>query len=327
MVAESIFHNRLASRRVLVTGATGFVGSHLVGRLASLGANVVAAGVGLGWRPVVRRLVRQGIVRFVDLRTFWHPASLKRIAPELDELDYVVHLGYEMPRGRTAVEKAIDDNLRNVVGTIRLIQHLPSSVKKICFASSVSVYGSHADHLVSETDDPHPATIYAIGKLATEGYLQQHALETGISLPILRFATIYGPMETDPRAIPNFIRQVLVGNPPIIRGDGEDVRDYVHVTDVIQAIVSALASDIGGIQVYNIGSGKGYSTRQIAEYIIRLAAGELQPIIKGEESASSGVVCNISYARSMLGYEPQVELEDGLRAEIQWFRSNPRFWR
>ena len=326
MVVKNILHNRLAGRKVLVTGATGFVGSHLVGRLASLGANVVAAGVGLGWRPVVRHLVHQGIVRFVDLRSFWHPASLQRVAPEFAGVEYVVHLGYEMPRGRTAAEKAIDDNLRNVVGTIRLIQHLPPSVKKICFASSVSVYGPYAEKPVSETDQPLPATIYAIGKIAAENYLQQHAIETGVSLSILRFATIFGPMETDPRAIPNFIRQVLAGHPPVIRGDGEDVRDYVHVTDVIQATVSALSADTSGIQLYNIGSGKGYSTREIAEFIIRLAGGGMQPIVKGKQSATSGVVCNISHARTVLEYEPQVELEEGLRGEIEWFRANPRFW-
>ena len=324
---DSLLQEHLAGKKVLVTGATGFVGSHLVERLVYLGADVVAAGAGLGWRPVVRDLVRQGRVRFVNLRTFWHPASLQRAAPEFDGIEYVVHLAYEMPRGRTAAEKAIDDSIRNVVGTLRLIQHLPVSVVKICFASSVSVYGSGISQPVSETDCPHPATIYAIGKLATENYLRQHASETGVSVSILRYATVYGPMETDPRAIPNFIRRVLGGSPPIVNGDGKDARDYVHIQDVIQATVSALASDVHDTQIYNIGSGKGYTTRQIAEHIIRLTGGGLQPIFKREESVLSGAVCNISRARVMLKYEPQVDLEEGLRDEIQWFYRNPKFWR
>jgi UDP-glucose 4-epimerase len=317
----------LSGRKVLVTGATGFVGSHLVGQLALLGAKVTAAGVGLGWRPIVQSLVRQGLVRFVDLRSFWNPVSLKRVAPAFAGVEYVVHLGYEMPRGNTVVEREIDDNLRNVVGTLRLMQHLPPSVKKICFASSASVYGPYAEKPVSEADDPHPATIYAIGKIATENYLKQHAMDTGISVSILRYATIYGPLETDPRAIPNFIRQVLAGEPPIIRGDGEDVRDYVHVTDVVQATIKALALNNENPQLFNVGAGKGYSTRQIAERILRLSSVKMQPIIQGEQSATSGVVCDISHARTVLGFEPQVDLDEGLRAEIEWFRGNPNLWK
>jgi nucleoside-diphosphate-sugar epimerase len=316
----------LSGRKVLVTGATGFVGSHLVGRLAALGADVVAAGVGMGWRPIVRDLSRKGVVRFVDLKTFWHPASLKRVAPDLAGIEYVVHLGYEMPRGSSVVEREIDDNLRNVVGALRIIKNLPPSVKKICFASSASVYGPYSLKPVKETDTPHPATIYAIGKVATEGYLQQYANETGVSVSALRFATIYGTLETDPRAIPNFIRSVLAGKSPVIRGDGEDIRDYVHVTDVVNATIRALSMRQDVFRIINIGSGKGYSTRQIAERIIQLAGADVQPVIKGELLPTSGVVCNISRAYAELGYKPGVELDAGLRDEIEWFRCNPRLW-
>jgi nucleoside-diphosphate-sugar epimerase len=316
----------LVGKKVLVTGATGFVGSHLVGQLVSLGANVVAAGAGMGWRPIVRTLVRQGQLQYIDLRTFWHPASLRRVMPAFEGVEYVVHLAYEMPRGTTLAEKAVDDNLRNVVGTLRLICCLPDSVKKICFSSSVSVYGSRSLEPVGEGEWPQPGTVYAVGKLATEQYLQQHALERNISLTILRYATIYGPLETDPRAIPNFIRQVLAGKPPVIRGDGEDVRDYVHVDDVVQATISALSFLIKDVKIYNVGSGKGHSTRQIAEFILRLTGDEREPIFKREEISTSGVICDISAARTLLGYSPKVELERGLRDEIEWFRRNPRFW-
>ena len=327
MASDRILRDNLVGRKVLVTGGTGFIGSHLVGQLAGLGADVVAAGVGLGWRPVVRSLVRQGKVRFVDLRTFWHPASLKRVAPDFQGIEYVIHLAYEMPRGKTVAEKAIDDNVRNVIGTLRLIQHLPASVTKICFASSVSVYGSGFSQPVSETDYPHPATVYAIGKLATERYLLQHAIEKDVSVSIMRFATVYGSMETDPRAIPNFIREALAGNSPVIRGDGEDVRDYVHIQDVVSATLRALASVADKTQIYNIGSGNGYSTRQIAELILRLTGAGLQPIFRREDSVSSGVVCNIFHARARLDYEPRMEIEEGLHDEILWFRSNPQFWK
>jgi UDP-glucose 4-epimerase len=314
-------------KKVLVTGATGFIGSHLVERLVCLGAEVTAMGAGLGWRPVVRDLVRQGRVRFVNQPRFWGPALLQRLQLEFEGVVYVVHLGYEMPHGRTALEKALDDGVRNVFGTLQLVQQLPPSVSKICFASSVSVYGYRDRQPVKETDPLCPSTIYAIGKLATEKYLLQHAIDSGVSLTILRYATVYGPMETVPRAIPNFIRQVLHGIPPVVNGDGEDRRDYVHVQDVVQATVNALVLDSENAQICNVGSGMGHTTREIAERVIRMLGEHMHPRFKSEERASAGIICDIAQAYSTLAYKPCVDLAEGLRGEIEWFHRHPQFWR
>ena len=242
----------LVDKNVLVTGATGFIGSHLVQKLSAAGAQVTAVGPALGWRPTVPSLVRQGRVRFVKLEAYWNPTSLRRLEPYMEGTNYVVHLGYTMPQGRNSLEKAISDLRRNVLGTLRLAQHIPDSVSKYCFASSVMVYGCHPPQPVSETDPPSPVSAYAAGKLAAETYLRFHAEKTDLPLSILRLATVYGPMETDPRAIPNFIRQVLAGRPPIIYGCGNDIRDYVHIDDVIAAIMLALTKQSTIPQVYNI---------------------------------------------------------------------------
>jgi UDP-glucose 4-epimerase len=327
LMNDGLLQKHLTGKKVLVTGATGFVGSHLVERLVYLGADVVAAGAGLGWRPVVPNLAHQGRVRFIRLQALWSPSSLRRLEPALAGVEYVVHLGYSMPRGNTVLEKALDDGVKNVLGTLQLVRGLPASVSRICFASSASVYGAVTDHPVKETACPHPSTIYAIGKVAAEGYLRQHAEESLLAVAILRYATVYGTLETDPRAIPNFIRQVLAGKSPVVNADGQDTRDYVHVSDVVHATLLALCVQTNGASVYNVGSGRGYTTRDIAERIIRLTGKKLQPVYKPEGQPSDGVVCNISRAHSDLGYQPQVDLEDGLRDEIKWFRKYPRFWR
>jgi UDP-glucose 4-epimerase len=310
-----------------VTGATGFVGSHLVERLVYLGADVVAAGVGLGWRPVVRNLAHQGRVRFVRLPALWSPTSLRRLEPAIEGVELVVHLSYTMPRGSTVLDTAMDDGVKNVLGTVRLARALPLSVSKICFASSASVYGATTDHPVAETACPHPPTIYAIGKLAAESYLRQHAQESRLATAILRYATVYGPLETDPRAIPNFIRQVLAGRSPVVNADGQDTRDYVHVSDVVHATLLALCVQTAGARIYNVGSGAGHTTLEIAERIIRLSGKKLQPVHKADGRPSIGVVCDLSRSHCELGYEPRVDIEDGLRDEIDWFRRYPRFWR
>src|SRR5215471_728656 len=127
MFAEAFLRDRLSGRKILVTGATGFIGSYLVQQLAHLGADVSALGTGLGWRPIVRDLLKEKRVRFLPVRTFWNTPSLLRLKPELKGIDSVVHLGYEMPQGPTVLDRAIHDDLHNVLGTLRFVKHLPGS--------------------------------------------------------------------------------------------------------------------------------------------------------------------------------------------------------
>jgi len=317
----------IAGRKVLVTGATGFIGSHLVERLVNLDADVVAADSSLGWRPIVANLVQQDRIRFFELRAFWDSNEVERLLSDLLGLEFVVHLAYKLPRGRSQFEKTYDEIHNNVLGTLKFLQLLPSTVSKFCFASSVMVYGINPPYPVSESDPVCPVTPYALSKLAVENYLMFYAKKIGISMPILRYATVFGPFETAPRAIPNFIRNVLAGKPPVIAGSGDDVRDYVHVSDVVNATILALTNDCSEAQVFNIGTGKGYSTCEIAESIIHLAGKHIKPIFRHSNQGTSRIVCNISRAGNTIGYKPEVEIYTGLKDEIKYFSDNPKYWR
>jgi len=133
-------------------------------------------------------------------------------------------------------------------------------------------------------------------------------------------------METVPRAIPNFIRQVLAGKPPVIHGDGGDIRDYVHVSDVVEATLLALAHDSHDVQIYNVGTGSGHSTLAIAERIIQLTGKRVKPILEAIQHSACKVVCDISHARKSLGYEPRVSIDTGLLDEVQYFFDHPKLW-
>ena len=318
---------RLCGRKVLITGATGFIGSYLVEYLLDLDAKVTLIAPSLGWRPNVVEPVSRKRARFIMRNPFWNTSSAEHTEADFRGLEYVIHLAYVMPGGKNPAETIINDIRLNVLGTARFVQQLPASISKICFASSVMVYGINPPRPVSETDCAHPVTAYAVGKLAAENYLRLFARESGISLSILRYATVYGPFETVPRAIPNFIRSVLAGKPPVICGKGDDVRDYVHVSDVVEATRLALIHDRDSVQVFNIGSGIGCSTRKIAEKVIRLSGKALRPIHNESNHVPSRIVCDITRAAKTLGYKPKVQIDRGLREEINFFANNPHYWR
>ena len=319
--------DNLSGRKVLITGGTGFIGSHLLESLLNLGAEVTVIGPSPGWRPQVVDSVSENRAQFIRRKLFWSPSSTGHTESDFRGLEYVIHLAYVMPRGNNPLETITNDIRLNVLGTARFVRQLPASISKICFASSVMVYGNNPWQLVSETDCAHPVTAYAIGKLAVENYLQLFARETGISLTILRYSTVYGPYESVPRAIPNFIRSVLAGKPPVISGKGDDVRDYVHVSDVVEATRLALADDGDSVQLFNIGTGIGYSTNEVAEKVIRLSGKAMNPIHNEANHVPSRIVCDINRASTTLGYRPKVQIDRGIKDEINFFANNPKYWR
>ncbi len=316
----------LEGKRVVVTGATGFLGSHIVQALVAARADVIAVAESLGWRPTVPRLVEDGAVRFVKLEAFWEPAALRSIADALEPAEYLVHLAYVSPPASGTLSKAAFETERNLLGTLRLLNLVSHSVRRVCFASSVMVYGNEPPLPVSEDDCAEPATEYATAKLAGENFMRGYGCESGVGVSILRYSTVYGPMETVARAIPNFIRQTLVGGAPVIRGPGDDVRDYVHVSDAVRATLLALANAEPRHDTYNVGSGEGRTTKEIAELIAALAGDDASLVHSPPATTPLSIVCDIARARADLGYEPRTVLDEGLLDEIRWFRSQPDLW-
>lgn len=326
-IPVSSVEESISGKQVLVTGATGFIGSHLVDRLVNLNAEVTALAPSLGWRPMVKNYVEQGHARFIELREFWSSSAIDQLKSVFKGIEYVIHLAYVMPSGKNSIETTIDDTRKNVLGTLQIVQSISSSVSKFCFASSTKVYGLNPKLPVSESNNVHPDTPYTSGKITLENCLHILSEESEISISILRFSTVYGRYETVPRAIPNFIRSVLAGSPPIVIGKGDEIRDYVHVSDVVEGIILALVNDGEPCQVLNIGSGKGFSTVDIAGRIVELAGKELEPIHAPAKHMPGRIICDISRARRALGYEPKIELNNGLADEIKFFSDHPNLWR
>ena len=310
-------HKEIRGKRILVTGAAGFIGSQLVKELLKNEAMVIG---------------------IVDVK-----ADLTRITPVLDnpqlhlvhsslthidylsdhthkwgEIDLLAHLGLFVPKNQSYGEQALNEIRMNLSPTLYLTKMLGDSLKGICFASSLSVYGNQAQLPVNESATPVPVSAYAVTKLAIENYLRAYGEANRIPVSILRYATVYGPGELRHRAIPNFLNSIAEGHPPRVYGDGSEIRDYVYIDDVVEATVKALA--IKPSQILNIGSGQSHTSMEIAREIIRLYPANIEPMMVAKDQPNINLTGDISAAKKVLEYSPQTILEDGLKEEVEWFK-------
>jgi UDP-glucose 4-epimerase len=243
------------------------------------------------------------------------PSIIKKV----NEVDCLVHLAAYVPKSMRNDDgnKSIETSIK---GTYNLLNDFRSKVKKIVFASTLEVYGLPITSPIDETHPTCPLTYYGASKLAAENYISVFSRDNEVKNIILRFSSIYGPGEIYDRAIPNFIKAVIRGEPPIIYGDGSDVRDYLYIEDAVRAIILAIQRDRLGI--YNIASGEGISIREIAEKIIRISGKSLKIVFLPRERPLTRIVFDISKASKELSFSPRTSIDEGLAKEFKWYTCN-----
>ena len=252
-----------------------------------------------------------------------------RLRPAFEGVDYVLHLA-ALPSVPRSVQDPITSNRVNVDGTLNVLWAArDASVRRVVYAASSSAYGDTPTLPKQESMHVDPISPYGATKLAGELYARVFTTVYGLETVSLRFFNVFGPRQ-DPMSqysgvISKFVTDILANQAPTIFGDGEQSRDFTYVDNVVEANLLALTASGAAGKVCNIGCGTRISLNRlvaILENIIgRKAKVEYQPGRPGDVRDSQA---DITRAKSILDYSPQVSIEDGLSKTIDWFRAHRR---
>lgn len=303
--------------RILVTGGAGFIGSHVVDAYIAAGHDVfVVDDLSTGKRENLNPRARFIHADILDL-------SVRKLIGA-EKIDVVNHHAAQMDVRRSVADPLFDARV-NLLGMLNVLEGArEAKVKKIIFSSSGgTVYGEQEVYPADENHPTKPICPYGVSKRAGEHYLYFYSAEYGIPYVALRYANIYGPRQ-DPHGeagvVAIFMLRLLADTQPIINGDGKQTRDYVFVADVARANVVALQADYCG--PINIGTSMETDVNQLFHHLRTLTNSSLPEMhgpAKPGEQRRSALAWN--RAREVLGWRPEVGLEEGLRHTVEFFRA------
>jgi UDP-glucose 4-epimerase len=323
--------------KVLVTGGAGFVGSHIVEQLLLAGHQVrVFDDLSSGRRENLAAVAGDVELIVGDILDF---AALSRA---MRGAELVSHMAAQLEIVKCNDDPAHDLQV-NTVGTLNVLRAaVEAGAGKLVQASSACVYGQAVQ--VPECEDTHPTDpnwAYGVSKLANEKYGRIFQERYGMPVVSLRYGITYGPREWYGRVLTIFLKRALQGEPPVIFGQGDQVRDFICVRDVVHLHNLCLFDAVADGQVFNAGTGIGTTVNELAEQVVAVTGLGLEPIREdvapGEHSRlmpfrvrlpqeMGQMVLDPRKAERLLGWKPAVSLEAGVREEWQWLKENPRAW-
>ncbi|OLD72449.1 MAG: hypothetical protein AUF61_03380 [Chloroflexi bacterium 13_1_20CM_66_33] len=315
------------SPRVLVTGAAGFIGSHVAEALVARGDEVVGVDNFDPFyaRPVKERnletLRRSKGFRFVE-------GDIVRDPPPVEGVTVVVHLAAR-PGVRPSLEDPASYSETNVSGTVRVFEAARrAGIRRVVFGSSSSVYGdTTAAPFSEEAPAVAPISPYAASKRAGELVAHAFAHLYGMQIACLRFFTVYGPRQRPDLAVHRFTDLIARGRPVRMHGDGSSERDYTYITDCVDGVLAAVAwtdrSGPGGLaQPINIGGGARVRLDRLIELIGRTLGREVRIERHGDQPGDVRLTdADLRRAGRELGFRPKVGIEEGIRLFVRWYEA------
>jgi len=315
------------SKSVLVTGADGFVGSHLTERLIQLGADVsilvrgtsVTGTTSYSFRKLPGRVTeRLGQVLCCDIASADSIALMAEVDPQI-----VFHLA-----AAAYVPFSFDHPFEvlgaNVVGTAHVLEAARRArrLERIVVTSSSEVYGTALAERIDESHPLNPTSPYAASKAAADRYAFAYRATYGLPVAIIRPFNTYGPRHTYD-VIPKFIGLALRNEPITIYGTGEQTRDFLYVSDTVEAflVMGSAPSAIG--RVVNFGTGRDVSINRLAQLVKRIAKSQSEIVhVDARAAEVDRLCCDWRLASTLFDWAPRVDMEAGLTANIEWSRDN-----
>jgi nucleoside-diphosphate-sugar epimerase len=304
----------------LVTGGAGFIGSHLVTELVRRGARVrVVDDLSTGFR---RNLDHVRGVEFMEGSV----AELDVARRAVDGMEVVLHQA-AIPSVPRSVSDPITSHRANLDATLNiLVAARDAGVRRVVFAGSSAAYGNTPTLPKREDMPTRPLSPYALQKLVGEQYLSMFSELYGLETVSIRYFNVFGPRQ-DPSSpysgvISLFISALLKGRRPTIFGDGEQTRDFTYVANVVDGVLGATtAAGVRG-DVINIATGSRISLNQLFRTLRDLVGSSIEPVYSDPRAGDvRDSQADISKARRLLGYEPLVSFEEGLRLTLDWHRT------
>ncbi|MDN5758059.1 MAG: GDP-mannose 4,6-dehydratase [Tomitella sp.] len=301
---------------VFFTGGAGFIGLHVVPMLLERGHKVrIFDNMIRGDREAVNRLAVTGDVELVDQDIRYGGAVHRAMAG----CDHVIHFA------AMSINKSVADPYEsvdlNVSGTHNVIAAAADhQVRRFVFASSASVYGDPQKLPMHEDDPLDPLTPYCIAKRTGEDLLAFYERTKGLPWTALRFFNVYGPGQKTTAyytsVINHFVNRLRNGQPPVIDGRGEQSMDFIHVHDIARSAVAAMQADGPSLPI-NIGTGIDTSVASLAKILIDAVGIDVTPTFNPRDVLVTRRAADITRARELLGWEPTIAVEDGMRALVR----------
>ncbi len=295
--------------KVLVTGGSGFIGSHVVDKLKEKGIEVRVFDMIF---PSFRKDIEYYQGSILDFEA---------VRMSMSEIDAVFHLAaianvnyvYAEPHHSEAI---------NVRGTINVLEAARKSrVKRVIYGSTTWVYSeADSDQVDEKTPLRAPSHLYTATKMASEFYCHTYSKLYGLEVTILRYGIPYGPRARDATVIPIFVRKALKGESLTIAGDGSQFRKFLYVEDLAEGNILALKS-IAEDKIYNLDGAKKISIKQIADTIQKIVGNVKIEHTPARSGDFSGKEVSSELAKKELGWKPKVGFEEGVRSYIEWYKS------
>lgn len=306
----------------VVTGGAGFIGSHLAEALANLGHEVFVIDNLASGPQRVGLLESKGIsLERIDIREEGATALIEQFAP-----DNIFHLAAQASVPVSVAQPILDAEV-NIIGSLRLLEGAAKVGSRFIFSTSGGcIYGSQTQFPIPETASGLTDSPYGASKKSLTDYLHYYSEAKGVPVVNLAFANVYGPRQDangESGVVAIFASRLLRGEPCVIFGDGKQTRDYVYVADVVDACISAIST--GDSELINVGTG--LETPLLDLYDAMLSAMGLTDVAPVFEQPRPGDLLrsalDVTKAKLILGWAPKVDISEGVKRTIDWFRANP----